>query len=70
MTILIDAWLERRDPALRVLNGDTREVLIEWRGMALRGLFESGLLEIDDLATSIWSLLRQSASETTPAQDR
>lgn len=61
MTILIDAWLERRDPTLRVWDCDSHEVLVEWRGATLRGLLEQGLLELDDLAGSVWSLLRQSA---------
>lgn len=61
MTILIDAWLERRDPRLRVWDCDNHEVLVEWRGANLRWLLEQGLLELDDLAGSVWSLLRQSA---------
>lgn len=58
MTILIDAWLERSDPALRVWNCDRGEVLVEWRGAGLRHLFEQGLLELDDLAKGVWSMLR------------
>lgn len=61
MTILIDAWLERRDPTLRVWDCDRHEVVVEWRGTSLSNLLEQGLLELDDLAASVWSLLRQSA---------
>lgn len=61
MTILIDAWLERRDPTLRVWDCDRHEVLVEWRGAKLRCLLEQGSLELDDLAGSVWSLLRQSS---------
>ncbi len=63
MTILIDAWLEKRDPTLRIWDCDHREVLVEWRGTSLRNLLEQGLLELDDLAASVWSLLRQSAPD-------
>lgn len=65
MTILIDAWLERRDPLVRVWDCDKHEVLLEWRGARLRNLLEQGLLELDDLAESVWSLLRQSARGNT-----
>ncbi|MDD5391274.1 MAG: hypothetical protein PHD37_18205 [Gallionellaceae bacterium] len=63
MTILIDAWLERREPSLRVWDCDAREVLVEWHGANLRSLLEQGLLELDDLADSVWSLLRQATQE-------
>ncbi|MBZ0105612.1 MAG: hypothetical protein K8H84_08265 [Sulfuricella denitrificans] len=61
MTILIDAWLERCEPILRVWNCDRREVLVEWRGTNLRNMFEQGLLELDDLTDGVWSMLRQTA---------
>lgn len=63
MTILIDAWLERREPSLRVWDCDRHEVLVEWRGASVRNLLEQGLLEMDDIEESVWSLLRQSALE-------
>ena len=59
MTILIDAWLERHDPSLRVWDCDKHEILVEWSGTSLRDLLDQGLLELDDLAESVWSLLRQ-----------
>lgn len=60
MTILIDAWLERRDPALRFWDCDKHEVLAEWSVSSLRNLLEQGLLELDDLAGSVGLLLRPS----------
>ena len=32
MTYVIDAWLERRDPRLRVMETDTGRVVVEWKG--------------------------------------
>lgn len=61
MTVLIDAWLERREPMLRIWNCDIREVLVEWQGEHLRNLIDQGLLELDDLTESVWALLRHSA---------
>lgn len=62
MTILIDAWLERRDPLLRLWDADNHVVLVEWRGDRLRSLFEAGLLELDNIAESVWSLMQQTSS--------
>lgn len=62
MTILIDAWLERRDPLLRLWDADNHVVLVEWRGDRLRSLFEAGLLELDNIAESVWSLLQRPPS--------
>lgn len=64
MTILIDAWLERCEPTLRVWDCDRREVLVEWRGASVRNLLEQGLLEMDDIEESVWSLLRQPANRS------
>ncbi len=49
MHLMLDAWLERSDPRLRVLDARSGEVLWQWHGEAVRALLESGRLHALDL---------------------
>lgn len=40
----LDAWLERRDPMLRIVDEGSDRTVAEWRGEALQELLESGVL--------------------------
>lgn len=48
MAYQIDAWLERKDPELRVTLRNTGVVLLHWHSDELRPMLESGLLNPDD----------------------
>ncbi len=45
----IDAWLERREPVLRVLDCETGEELLRWQGAQLHQMLEKGSLSLQDL---------------------
>jgi len=45
----IDAWLERRDPVLRVFDTDSGAELMRWTGDALRDMLDNGELLLQDL---------------------
>lgn len=49
MKILIDAWLERKDPLIRFIDGDTSSVLLQVGPALTRHLFEHGEISIEDL---------------------
>ncbi|MFW1677930.1 hypothetical protein ACFVYJ_09130 [Pontibacter sp. JAM-7] len=42
MTYQIDAWLERREPYLRIVDRQSGVVVMEWRDQRLQGLLEQG----------------------------
>ena len=50
---LPDAWQERRDPVVRLLDRESLITITEWRGDRLRGLLENGALEMDALDESV-----------------
>jgi len=52
MTYMIDAWLDRPHPYLRILHRDTGEVCAVLEEEALDELREQGGLELSDLSTS------------------
>lgn len=52
MTYLIDAWLDRPHPYLRILNRDTGEVCALLEDDALDELREQGGLDLQELGTS------------------
>lgn len=57
MVYMIDAWLERRDPVLRLIDVENRTTIKEWRGEALRKLFDEGVLELDCLLEGVLRFL-------------
>ena len=52
MEYMVDAWLERRDPVLRLIDAKSCATLAEWRGETLRNLLDKGFLELDCLLES------------------
>lgn len=52
MTYMIDAWLDRPRPYLRILNRDTGEVCAQLEDDALDELREQGGLDLHELGTS------------------
>lgn len=52
MTYFIDAWLDRPQPYLRIINRVTGHVCVQVEGKDLEELREQGALDMDDLNTS------------------
>ncbi|RMD70244.1 MAG: hypothetical protein D6819_04725 [Gammaproteobacteria bacterium] len=48
MKLMLDAWLERSDPMLRILDAQSGEVLWQWNSAAIHALVESGRLSAAD----------------------
>ncbi len=59
MTYLIDAWLDRPHPYLRILNSDTGEVCAMLQEEALEELREQGELDVTDLSCTEPGLLKE-----------
>ena len=49
MTYFIDAWLDRPQPYLRIINRITGNVCVQIEGKELEELREQGALDIQDL---------------------
>jgi hypothetical protein len=49
MKIVIDAWLERKDPQIRFLDGDNASVLMQVGPELTQRLLELGEISVDDL---------------------
>ncbi len=59
MTYLIDAWLDRPEPYLRILNRETGETCAELRHGALEELRELGELDLHELGCSEPQVLKE-----------
>ena len=59
MTYLIDAWLERSQPYLRILNRKTGEVCAVLHGNALTELQEQGELSLQELNSAEPEVLKE-----------
>lgn len=53
MQFMVDAWLERREPVVKLVETGSRLTLAEWHGDKVRQLFDDGLLELDCLLESV-----------------
>lgn len=49
MKIVIDAWLERKDPQIRFLDGDNASVLMQVGPALTRQLLEHGEISVEEL---------------------
>ncbi|MDF1527708.1 MAG: hypothetical protein P1R74_01150 [Sedimenticola sp.] len=49
MRCVIDAWLERRDPCLRLLDAETGQEILRCGAGWIIPLLESGELSLDDI---------------------
>ena len=59
MTYLIDAWLDRPQPYLRILDRNTGAVYISLEGEALDELRDQGDLDLHELSTSEPCVLKE-----------
>lgn len=57
MNIVIDAWLERKDPQIRFLDGESASLLVQLGLAITRRLIENGTICIEDLGTRLDSNL-------------
>ena len=49
MRAIIDAWVERHDPLVRLLDADTGAELLRWGPEQVRLMLEEGTLWLPDL---------------------
>jgi len=63
MPFLIDAWLERKDPMLRVLDRKTGMVLRQWDAHAIQQWCDSGEICFDDLLRAEPSEIKKLVSD-------
>ena len=59
MIYLIDAWLDRRQPCLRILNRDTGEVCAVLEQDALDELRDQGDLDLHELSSTDVNVLKE-----------
>jgi len=52
MTYFIDAWLDRPQPYLRIINRVTGNVCVQIEGEKLEELREQGALDVNELSSS------------------
>ncbi|OMH30344.1 hypothetical protein [Motiliproteus sp. MSK22-1] len=57
MSYVIDAWLERGDPQLKVTSERTGQVLVDWNAVTVRELIESGQLDVAELQSPTQDLV-------------
>ncbi|WP_286237335.1 PA4570 family protein [Neptuniibacter halophilus] len=50
MTYLIDAWLERQNPYLRIIHRPTGVPVVNWQGETLHKKLQNGAICVEDLA--------------------
>ncbi|MDO6563923.1 hypothetical protein Q4488_11065 [Amphritea sp. 1_MG-2023] len=59
----IDAWLERREPVIKLHSGLSNSLIAEWRGHAVNELLEQGIVTCYELYSTTRSLQQQAAHE-------
>lgn len=59
MTYLIDAWLDRPQPYLRIVDRNTGAVCVSLEGDALDELRDQGDLDLQELSTSEPCVLKE-----------
>lgn len=52
MTFMIDAWLDRPEPYLRIINRESGVICAQLQGEALRLLQDQGDLDLQELASA------------------
>jgi len=57
MKYFIDAWLERFDPIVRLMDAVSGRIVIEWHGEDVRRLLADGTLDVADLGNSTCRLV-------------
>ena len=51
MSFLIDAWLERDNPYLKVVHKQTGKAVLNWQGEMLTKQLASGSISVSDFAS-------------------
>ncbi|MBU2966847.1 hypothetical protein Q4508_16030 [Amphritea sp. 2_MG-2023] len=59
----IDAWLERKEPVIKLHSGVSNHLIAEWRGSAVTELFELGIVTCRELFSNTRSVQQQAAHE-------
>ncbi len=59
MVFTINAWLEKPQPELSVVENDTGKIVAKWQGQALRSLFRNHVLSYEELQDSNKFRLKQ-----------
>lgn len=52
MNYKVNAWLDKRQPELQLIEQDSGDVVGCWRGRGLQELFNSGLITYQELASN------------------
>ena len=47
--LIVDAWLEREEPIIRLHSGMSEALIAEWRGSAVYELIEQGTVTCNEL---------------------
>lgn len=57
MKYFVDAWLERFDPIVRLLDAVSGRTVAEWRGEDVRRLIAEGTFDVADLGNNACRLV-------------
>lgn len=52
MLYMVDAWFERSNPYLRIIDNDTGISVLNWQGDTLKKKFQDGYLSIEDFSVN------------------
>ncbi|SER09860.1 hypothetical protein SAMN03080615_03909 [Amphritea atlantica] len=59
----IDAWMERREPVIKLHSGLSENLIAEWRGSAVCELIEQGIVTCGELFSTDRRVQQQAAHE-------
>ncbi|MBQ0783503.1 MAG: hypothetical protein KBT66_04635 [Amphritea sp.] len=59
----IDAWLERKEPVIKLHSGLSDSLIAEWRGSAVSELLEQGIITCEELFSGSGRTQQQAAHE-------
>lgn len=49
MNLVVNAWLEKKDPELQVIDQETGREILHWGPDNIRGMLEQGIISMNDL---------------------
>jgi hypothetical protein len=62
-SLRIDAWLERKEPVIKLHSGLSESLVAEWRGSAVLELLEQGIVTCEELYSGSNRIQQQAAHE-------
>lgn len=62
-SLRIDAWLERKEPIIKLHSGLSDSLIAEWRGSAVFELLEQGIITCEELFSNNQRQHQQAAHE-------